>query len=597
MSIGLRGKLFGVAVLLIAIVGLSSGVYLEHLLRQWVVSRIETDVLKHAKSARALLETNDPPDEIREMDPIADRMKQTTGARVTIIDSDGTVLGDSSLDVEGVRKVENHADRPEVQAALDTGSGTSRRFSSTVGREMLYVAVPYRTRTGHGVVRASLPVSDVGHIVRRLRIFMAAAALLGLVVAVFASGLASHLVSRNFRSIVSRAEDMVREEPGDGPEQLTLPIVDVNPSQDSVEDLSERLEVTVNELGRQRDRLEAILESMSEAVIVVDALRKVELVNSAAADLLMLTSDPTGQPLSTLLDDPAVEKLYDDATRGEQPSVEFGIEREEPLSLIAQAAREPATGSVVIVMHDVTELRRLEQIRRDFVANISHELRTPVSIIQANAETLKNGALEDPEHAPRFLDSLMRTSERMADLVDDLLDISRLESGSYDINKEPVALRPLVEQTFADVERKALDKELELSNDVEANLSVMADRKALTQVLLNLVENAVKYTPASGRIWIRAQVEGDEVVVKVHDNGRGVPEEDRDRVFERFYRVDPGRSRDEGGTGLGLSIVKHLVENMDGEVGYRPAKVRGSIFWFRLPLAASVKPTAPDTAS
>ena len=586
MKIGLRAKLFGVSVLLISLVGLASGVYLEHLLRDWIVSRIESEVLTHAQSTRTLVQTSEPPSTLEQMDRIADRMSSTTGARITVIDDQGTVLGDSSLGLREVRRVENHAERPEIRAALESGRGTSRRYSETLRREMLYVAVPYVIPAGRGVVRASLPLQDVGENVRRLRIFMAAAALLGLVVAVFMSGLASHLVARNFRTIASRAEDKVREEHGFESDQWSLPEEALDFSAESVEEISDRLSRTVDQLALQRDRLEAILESMSEAVIVADQHRQVELVNSAAADLLRLTADPTDQPLSALIDQPAIDELYREASQGLQPSVEFEIdEAGETLHLIARAAREPATESAVIVMHDVTELRRLERMPRDFVANISHELRTPISIIQANAETLQNGALDDPEHAPQFLDSLMRTSERMSELVDDLLDISRLEAGKYDIETRPVSVHQLAEQTLADIDTRGSEKNLDISNDIDEDIWVEADRKALSQVLLNLVENAVKYTQESGRIWLRARREDQCAVVEVHDNGRGVPEADRDRVFERFYRVDPGRSRDEGGTGLGLSIVKHLVQNMDGGVGYRPAKVQGSIFWFRLPLA------------
>lgn len=584
MNIGLRGKLFATSFILMAIVGGASGLFLEHQLREWVVSRTESAVLTHAESVRVALETAAPEATIPATDAVAERMGQATGARITVIDRRGRVLGDSSLSVEGVREVENHADRPEVRAALERGRGTSRRLSDTVEREMLYLAVPYETAASEGVVRASLPLEALGASVRRLRWYLGGAGLVGLVVAVAMSGLASHLAARNIRALVSRAEDRARSTPSPGG-VAPAPDDPPAPSSSSIGEMAGRLEQTVDDLARQRDRMEAILESMSDAVLVVDDGRRIELVNSAAADLFRLTEDPTGRPLGDLVDQPAVDELYEKASGGGRPSVELEYERDgETHHLIARAAREPSTHSVVIVIHDVTELRRLERVRRDFVANISHELRTPVSIIRANAETLQDGALEDPEHAPQFLDSILRTIERMSDLVDDLLDISRLEAGRYGIEPAPVQVRPVVDQTLVDV-AAGLDDDLGLSNDVDEDLWVVADRQALHQVLLNLVDNAAKYTD-EGRIWVRSKRDDDTAVVEVHDTGRGVPEEDRDRVFERFYRVDSGRSRDEGGTGLGLSVVKHLVENMDGEIGYRPGKVQGSIFWFRLPLAS-----------
>ncbi len=587
MNIGLRGKLFAISFVLMAIVGTTSGLYLERQLRDWVVSRTEQAVLTHARSARTLLETAERAADIPEIDEIADRMGRATGARITVVGADGTVLGDSSLSLEGVRKVENHADRPEIRAAFEEGRGTSRRYSDTVEREMLYLAVPFDTERREGVVRASLPLEAVGQNVRRLRLVLLAAGLVGLVVAVVMSGVASHLAARNIRTLVSRAEDRVQGSSSSAEIEVALGDDSPETHAASIEQMARRLERTVDDLARQRNRLEAILESMSDAVLVVDEQRRIELVNSAAADLFRPTDDPTGRPLRELVDQPALDELYDKASEGDRPSVEFEYECEETRHLIAHAAREPTSESVVVVLHDVTELRHLEQVRRDFVANISHELRTPVSIIQANAETLEDGALEDPEHAPQFLDSILRTAERMSNLVDDLLDISRLEAGRYGLEPAPVRLAPVVDQTLVDVRAGLEGDELELTNDVDEELWVTADRQALHQVLLNLVDNAAKYTVDEGRIRVRSRREDGAVVVEVHDTGRGVPEEDRDRVFERFYRVDSGRSREEGGTGLGLSIVKHLVDNMGGEVGYRPAKVRGSIFWFRLPLASN----------
>jgi two-component system phosphate regulon sensor histidine kinase PhoR len=238
----------------------------------------------------------------------------------------------------------------------------------------------------------------------------------------------------------------------------------------------------------------------------------------------------------------------------------------------------------VIVMHDVTDIRRLENIRKDFVANVSHELRTPVSIVQANAETLLDGALEEPARARTFVEALHRNAERLSRIIADLLDLSRLEAGRYRFDIASVDVEEAVERSLEAVHEKALGREQNIEVSIPEGQAVLADAKALEQVLSNLLENSIKYTPRGGHISVRAEERGGQVRLEIQDDGPGIEAEHRARIFERFYRIDPGRSRDMGGTGLGLAIVKHFVESMGGRVGVDPAFPRGSIFWVTLPL-------------
>ena len=239
----------------------------------------------------------------------------------------------------------------------------------------------------------------------------------------------------------------------------------------------------------------------------------------------------------------------------------------------------------VIVLHDVSRLRHLETVRRDFVANVSHELRTPLSIILANTEMLLDGALDDPQAARRFLDSMHRSTRRLTALVSDLLDLSRLEAGSQEVPASPVKLSDVVHQVVDGVHAKIEQRDLKVSVAVPAGLIVMGDADAIEQVVLNLVDNAVKYTGEGGKVMVSAHRREDAIRVEVADDGPGVPEGHRPRLFERFYRVDPGRSREEGGTGLGLAIVKHLVNAMGGEVGMTSSPSGGALFWFELPVS------------
>jgi two-component system phosphate regulon sensor histidine kinase PhoR len=251
--------------------------------------------------------------------------------------------------------------------------------------------------------------------------------------------------------------------------------------------------------------------------------------------------------------------------------------------VLARATSLRGRGGVVVVMHDVTELRRLETVRRDFVANVSHELRTPVSVIRANAETLLDGGLEDAGRARGFVESLLRHAERLSGLVSDLLDIARIEAGRVNLDPKPLQLADVILRAAQTVEPNAQRKSIAVRSEVLPDLTIVADVRALEHVVLNLLDNAVKYTPAGGHVVVRARTEGRTVRVEVRDDGPGIEPRHRARIFERFYRVDPGRSRDMGGTGLGLSIVKNLTESMGGRVGVEPASPRGSIFWFTLP--------------
>jgi two-component system phosphate regulon sensor histidine kinase PhoR len=251
-------------------------------------------------------------------------------------------------------------------------------------------------------------------------------------------------------------------------------------------------------------------------------------------------------------------------------------------TLIRVANRWGGEGRVLL-LEDVTTVRRLETVRRDFVANVSHELRTPVAVIRANAETLLAGASADPVMGPKLIDGLHRNAERLARILADLLDLSRLDAGQYRMDVSAVPVQTTIEQSLTAVEPQAKAREVTIEVTVPEALAVRADPKALDQIFVNLIDNAVKYTRAAGHVWIEAKPAGERVRIEVRDDGPGIADKHRGRVFERFYRADPSRSREAGGTGLGLSIVKHLAESMGGTVGVEPRDPNGSVFWLELP--------------
>jgi two-component system, OmpR family, phosphate regulon sensor histidine kinase PhoR len=583
VRLGVRGKLFLVSFSLLVVALAVGGIYLARELRTQLENRIEAELFHHAHSARELVYTVTGGCTIENMDPVANRIGEATSARVTIIADDGRVLGDSERTPEQIARMENHADRPEVSQARKQGKGLSRRYSTTLQTHMLYVAVPCDHAGWRGVVRAAKPLHDVDAAVGRLRLMLLLAAALALGAAVVMSALASHFYSRTLKRLVRSAREVARSRDG---RQISVPSHDeIGGLIGSINDMAVELQSVVTALAAERDRFEAVLEGMGEGVLALDPNRKITHANPAALDVLDLDSSPEGQTLLEIIRTPALNELVDSVEPGELSTREFDLPGTPARRILARATTQRVGGGMVIVLHDVTELRRLETVRQDFVANVSHELRTPVSVIRANTETLMNGALEDPKSSQEFLGALHRNAERLTSLINDLLDISRIDSGQYQLHLQSIALATAFRNVIEAVQLAAREKKLTIQTGEIGELRVRADEKALHQVLSNLTDNAVKYTPEGGTVTLKAFALEEKVRIEVDDDGPGIEPKHRDRIFERFYRVDTGRSREMGGTGLGLSIVKNLVETMGGEIEYQPLTPSGSSFRLVLPKA------------
>jgi two-component system phosphate regulon sensor histidine kinase PhoR len=502
-----------------------------------------------------------------------------TTARVTVIDGDGRVRGDSDVALNALPNIENHATRPEVRDALIGNIGVDARRSQTLGRTLIYVAVPVHGDGTAKVLRLALPLDQVGATVGRAHFAVWLAGLMALVLALLLGTTLSRWLTRPILAMTRAARAMSH-----GDFEASLP----EPGDDELGELVHALDTLRNqlamrlaELRQEGVKLRAIVNGMSEGVALVqDGI--ISVANPAFGRLLKVSAEVEGRSVRDATRLPAVGDAIDAAlSKGKNASREVQIGGRALLVQVDPLESSP-TPQAVVVLIDVTEPKRLERLRREFVANASHELRTPVAAIVGVAETLAAGAADNPEARQSFLEILIRHSQRLSRLTSDLLDIARLEAG-YRPRVEVVELNRSIDAVIGSLQVKADDKRIELSKTVPAELRVSAERAAVEQILTNLVENAIKYTPSGGRVHVQAELKGSKIRIIVADTGPGIPSEHHARLFERFYRVDDARSRDLGGTGLGLAIVKHLSLANGGDVSVESEVGRGSRFIVSLP--------------
>ena len=520
------------------------------------------------------------------------QLGQEIGVRLTLIAADGMVLADSQLgDMAGVEQAENHADRTEIIAAMKNGSGIARRTSPTIGERMRYYAV----RVDHkgkpvGVVRAALPTAPIAVELAGLQRWIWT---IGILLSVAAVGVAYWVAARltdPLRALAAAADAIAA-----GKHDFRLPAASGG------DDELSKLAAALNDVGRRLAQREGqlrstsqtqatVLEAMTESVIAVDRSEKILFANASAARALGFDAARVeGHPLLEAVRSHELRAVLQQALRTRKACSGEIIWRGKTQRIFDVLATplpgDPLPG-VVVVLRDVSEVKRLEQMRQQFIANVSHELKTPLSSIKAYAETLLGGALKDPVHGQRFLERIDEQANRLHQLIMDMLSLARIESSQAPLELANLPLGRVAQRIVADYERQAASKQVALENKIDdLSILVRADEEALRQILSNLIDNAVKYTPPGGRVTVASRVEGAVVLCDVSDTGPGISAEHHSRVFERFYRVDKARSRELGGTGLGLSIVKHLTQAMGGSVEVKSQVGHGSTFTVRLPAA------------
>lgn len=561
--------------------------YASEAMRQFFLEQTATDL----KSRAALLEKQISglltPLDAAAIDSICKESGRLSATRITIILPDGTVIGDSR---ETPHLMDNHANRPEIVTALAGRKGKSLRYSNTLMQRMLYVAVPIKMgQRVVAVLRTSLPATAVEAEIRSIQLKIAIG---GCIIALLAAGI-SWVVSRRISQPIERMKKSAEHfAAGDLSHRLTPPETEeMGGLADAMNQMAAQLNDRIETIIRQRNQLETVLTSMLEGVIAVDTEERIVSINQAAARLFENEApNCQGKSIQEIIRSPALQQFIRNALNSKSPSEEdiTVFQNEERVIDVKGSplldANEHQIGTLV-VFHDVTQLRRLENMRRDFVANVSHEIKTPLTAIKGFVETLQQGNVEKAHEKERFLSIIQRHVNRLNAIIEDLLALSRIEQEHERkaIEFEPVKIVDVFQAAIQLCRPKADEKDIRIDLDCGKNSTAIFDPTLIEQAVVNLLDNAIKYSEPESSVVVKSHQQNDHMIISVQDHGIGIAQKHLPRLFERFYRIDKARSRDMGGTGLGLAIVKHIAQAHGGQVSVESKLGEGSLFSIHLP--------------
>ena len=550
----------------------------------------EQTIFQLEKQAYLLLESVN---EISKLDKpeanaIANRLGEASDSRVTLILNDGTVVGDSSLTKEQISILDNHINRKEIQEALLNGKGWSSRYSSTLDQQLLYFAVTDQDVLNPNIIRIAVPYTYLDRVISSLNISIFLIGAVAFVVSFIASAL---IFNYTYRSL-SELEDAISSLSVN-----PLKNNDIEASQNektgefdnvarSISQISEVLKSQVKLIAKQRNQFGSVLDDLGEGVIVFNHLSHITYNNDKALQILNLKDDINNLTIESLAIKP-ITNLYEIASKKKKANKEFEIDMGNGSTrwVLGSINQSNSANQYILVVHDITQLRKLDSMRRDFVSNVSHELRTPVSVIRANSETLLSGALDNKEDAEVFSKAILHNAERLTEMVSDLIDLSRIEYGEVKLNFEPVNINRSILGALDSIKGLASKKEISLIFEEYEDMFVWVDTNAIERILINLLDNAIKYSPQKSSVKVNV-INGDKhLEVNVIDSGKGIDDTDKKRIFGRFYRTAQARASDKTGSGLGLAIVKNLAHSLNGDVGVRNSDSGGCNFWFTIPKA------------
>lgn len=578
-------KLFFTYIIIIIICVTFTGILAIISLRNFYINHLSSNLKSNATLVANILEDDLSTNNLSQIKLKTKDLGKELETRITIIDINGIVLGDSEKDPA---LMENHADRPEIKEALQGKIGNSIRYSSTLEIDMLYIAIPI-IKNGQilGVVRLSLPLTDVNRGIANLRKIIILATLIALAIASITSLIISLTITRPLQEMTKVSQKISK---GDFSKKLKICRQDeIGQLANSLNLMSEELENKIRVISEDKNKMKVVLSSVIEGIIAIDKEGRIILFNNALKNMTDYSSDRVlGKFHWEIIRNNQLNELLKEVLQKGQPLTQE-ITIFSPQEKIFRASANPLTKKnevwgAVVVLNDITEIKKLEKMRSEFVANVSHELRTPLTSIQGFVETLKDGAINDPGKAQYFLEIIEKQSNRLNNLIEDILQLSKIESQEIIMNLQSINLRDLIDKTISEFKKKIEQKNHKIKINISPQLPLIkADPEQIEVVFRNLLDNAIKYTPNGGEIYISAFEKAENIYIEIADNGIGISAEHLPRIFERFYRADKDRSRKLGGTGLGLAIVKHIVQAHGGTIGVESKPGKGSKFFFTLP--------------
>ncbi len=579
-----------VVVLLLGVI--ISGLLSARIVKKNLLSDIEKSLTTEAALVRELLgeslinNSND-------IGIYVGKIKQTASSRITIVDAMGNVIIDTDKEYS---EMENHAGRPEIAAALKGEAGSSIRYSSTLSVDFIYVAQPILKGSSIiGAVRLSKPLYEVKNMLNSLYINVFIAVLIGIFVASVLGYKMAMNITKPVKEITYTASRIAK---GQFDRRINITSRnEIGILADSINDMASKLRDTITSLQDKNIKLESIMSSMINGIIAIDNSEKILFINHVAESLLGITDrEVTGKHILQVVRNNSIDNYLKKILMNKEffsTEVNFDDSNEKILKLYANSIKqngENGIEGIIITIQDVTELRKLERVRTEFIANVSHELKTPLTSIKGFTETLKSFDFDDKQDAIRFLNIIEDEADRLYRLINDILSLSELEQKKTKTVRKKIDIEKAVVEVMSVLKSQSDKKNIELSAKIQEGLgSICGDGDKFKQMLINLIDNAVKYTPENGKVSIEAYKQShnadlDKLIIKVKDNGIGIPKQHIPRLFERFYRVDKARSRSIGGTGLGLAIVKHIVILFNGEIEVTSEVGKGTEFRIILPM-------------
>ena len=582
----IRGRIFFI-ILSCLFMGLSLAfIVAERDLSEGLQQQIESELSKQAKILRQSFAESPKVNNYNSLKSQIDSYSDASGSRITLIARDGLVLVDSDIAMDSLESLDNHSDRPEVIAAFNNGSGSSKRFSNSIQQEMLYFALLDTTSNPERVIRISVTNEYLDRSIASLENSMTLIIVVALIVAILASVIAGNYIRESLMDLERAASDI-----SDGfykkKDLESLPVKrrdEIGSMARNISTISTNLKNQISLIAKQRDQFGSVLDGLGEGIMVCDQNGLITFRNDQIMEILGL--DEIINKSINDIEIPALSRMYKKAQKKGKFDSEFELETGEDDTrwILAHMNKAKSTQELILVVHETTQLRQMDSMRRDFISNLSHELRTPVSVIKANSETLLDGALENKKDAKIFSKAILHNADRLSEMVTSLIDLSRIEYGELKFVIEKIVLNEIVESVVLAFKNKAKRKNIQVVFERQSDVTVNSDAKAIERVLNNLLDNAFKYSPENSIIQISLRKQGEAIRLAVIDQGEGVAEEDQDLVFKRFFRTASARANTQQGSGLGLAIVKNLVYNLQGDVGVESRPEGGSEFWFTIPI-------------